>query len=502
MIARIARTAMLEMQGQNRPPLFFALSIALSMIAGTSFLGTNEAWAGDADGAAASANKTSTRVLNGTAKDREEVTSSIRLVPPTPVTHLLTGAQSHVQTVQPRMLNGGAQSRTLNGGTGTTQLNGGADAGKPPISVFNVPNAAKTDVYHPVLPSRITVIPQRTYTPSPTKWNYSITPKNGVMTWANGYASTKVAVPAHAAAMTVRPTTGAAPVRGVLQGADIVPVQRAGVDPVVSGAVRPGAPAKALEAAQRKLPTPPPAAALQATPKLLTELHTNEKRSLNWDEWYRRVCKVVYDQWELNQACPGKACVQVTVWSGREIEARVMTFTPVQDASRDLKKETLFRETALRAINSLGKTPVLDFPISSNRTKVVFDLDMNRSVNGPTGIQVSKFHDSEEINSKVSSKTGQNSGAARTTTAQRPTIKVSGYRNSKASARSARSGTHSQTAATVDGEPPPNALQTAAQSFVSKAFNGSMDMANSVSKRLQFLRWKDNSAPAANQNPH
>ncbi len=135
------------------------------------------------------------------------------------------------------------------------------------------------------------------------------------------------------------------------------------------------------------------AVALQATPKLLTEfIEGKYKRAANWSEWYQRICKIIYQHWLIDEACPGKACMRVTVWTGRYIESRVLSFTPVADLTRDASKETAFRETALRAINSLSKTQVLDFPEGNERNKIVFDLDMTRSVNGPSGCTVAAFH--------------------------------------------------------------------------------------------------------------
>ena len=468
------------------------------------------------------ATKTPPRLLNGTAKDREQVTSSIRLVLPTPEPHLLTGVQSHVLngSAQSSLLNGSTQSRTLNGSAGTTPLNAQTTAAPvKPVAVFNVPNAPRADVYHPVLPSRITVIPERTYTKPAAKWNYTLTPKNGIMNWSPGYASTKVPMqphvvtPVQAAVKPVLQQTSVSP--SMQQQIGVVPLRRPQVNtvlvqPSVNGAVQPVTkkPEAALEATAKKFPvppTPPPAVALQATPKLLTEMHANVKRSINWDEWYKRVCRVVYDNWEIDQANPGKACVRVTVWSGREIEARVLSFTPAQGASRDVTRETAFRETSLRAINSLEKTPVLDFPLRSNRGKIIFDLDMNRAVNGPSGIQVAAFHDVEETTGPASSKSLQHASSSSPASARTATagstlavVKSAGKTTAAKSAVKYSRASHSSSQPEPREETPaPNAFQAAAQSFASRAFTSSMDAANAVSKRLQFLRWKDPSAPAA-----
>jgi hypothetical protein len=500
--------------------------IACSMV--IAFADSSVASGTDADTAAqAQAAKSAPRVLNGSAKEREKVTSSIRLVLPTPEPHLLTGAQSHVLngSAQTGLLNGSAQSRTLNGSAGTTPLNSQASANpKPvkPVPAFSAPNAPRPDVYHPILPSRITVIPERTYIKPQAKWNYTMTPKNGIMTWSAGYASTKVTPQPHVATQaqpTTKPALQQTSVSASMQQQiGIVPVaQRAQINtalvhPSVNGVVQPGTKKgeAALEATAKKMATPatpPPAVALQAIPKLLTE-RSDMKRSINWDEWYKRVCQVVYDNWEIDQANPGKSCVRVTVWAGREIEARVLSFTPAQGASRDAKRETAFRETSLRAVNSLQKTPVLDFPLRSNRGKIIFDLDMTRAVDGPSGIQVAAFHDVEEVTGPGSYKnstraSASSSESARTAGASPPHVFVKAsakYVAAKSTAKSAAK--YSQTSNSAPAPEPakdtsaPNAFQTAAQSLASQAFRSSMDAANAVSKHLQFLRWKDPSAPA------
>ncbi len=475
----------------------------------------------DADsGTAAPAVKSTPRVLNGSAKDREQVTSSIRLVLPTPEPHLLTGAQSHALNGSAQT--GSTQSRTLNGSASTNPLNSQASAASAPakpVTVFGAPNVPRRDVYHPILPSRITVIPERTYVKPLTKWNYTMTPKNGIMTWSKDYASTNVTPPPSGVAQTqatMKPLLQQNSVTpSVQQQIGIVPLNRtqintAIVQPSVNGAVQPGNKKRdtALAATAKKI-MPPQAVALQATPKLLTE-RSNMKRSINWNEWYKRVCQVVYDNWEIDQANPGKSCVRVTVWSGREIEARVLSFTPAEGASRDAKRETAFRETSLRAVNSLEKTPVLDFPLTSNRGKIIFDLDMTRSIDGPSGIQVAALHDIEEATRPGSSKnssyaSASSSDSTRTGGVGSPHTFVKSsakYVAAKSTARYSQT-TSSPTATDFSNvTPTPNAFQTATQTFASQAYRSAMNVANEVSKHLQFLRWKDASRPAvAPQTP-
>lgn len=501
------------MQHKNR---LLNLVFPIACLANLTF--ADISFAGDTEtSSTAPSIKPSARVLDGSAKDREQVTSSIRLVPPTPEPHLLTGAQSHVLngSVRSPLLNGSTQTGILNGSSGKNPLNSQASATPAPsrsIPSFSTPSAPRADVYHPILPSRITVIPERTYVKPPAKWNYTATPKNGIMTWSAGYASTRVAVPARPAARNPGVTsaleqTSAVPTMqqniGIVPAAPRSGVNAALIQPSVKGVVQNTTkkPETALEAKARKIPVPqapPPAVALQATPKLLTELHSSAKRSVNWDEWYRRVCKVVYENWEIDMANPGRTCVRVTAWPGREIEARILSFTPAEGASRDARRETAFRETAMHAVNSLEKTPVLDFPLSSNRGKIVFDLDMNRAVNGPSGIQIAGFHDVEDTTGQASSRSSPHARNASTGNVSSPHALARSDANHgavKAVAGFTRTSSSLPAAQPQEESTAPNAFQTAAMSLASRAYRSSMDMANTISRHLQFLRWKDSSAP-------
>ncbi|HEY9681294.1 MAG TPA: hypothetical protein V6C86_06930 [Oculatellaceae cyanobacterium] len=342
-----------------------------------------------------------TRVLTGGAKDKEEINSSVRLMLPSP--------QAPKASPQARPLSAATQSTLLNGGAKSTMLNGSADTklvhgttgtfplGKGPSQSSGASAAPvlqitppKHDVVTPVSmgnPVRLTAPPTL-----PPKWNYTMTPKNGVMTWAPGYT---VGTVKEKPASGVRLQLSQPSVNGTLSkkmGFEAV------AQPIPTVEVNAALKSKNVNAAMlggdaKKLPSAPPAMALQATPQLLTEVHS-KSIAINWSDWYRRICRCVYDQWLLDEATPGRALARVTVWPGREIEARVLNFTPAEEV-RDAKRETAFRETALRAINSLEKTSVLDYPIQSSRQKIVFDLDMARSVSGPSGCQVAALHDIE-----------------------------------------------------------------------------------------------------------
>jgi hypothetical protein len=341
-----------------------------------------------------------TRVLTGGAKDKEAVNSSVRL--------MLPAAPAPKPAAPTKSLNGSAASATLNVGAKSTNLNGGVDSklmhgttgtfplghGPPQSSGASVPTVQITpnrDVIKPFLPMGTPV--RLTAPPTPPKWDYTATPKNGIMTWVPGYKIDHLKDNQQTGARLQMGNPFVNATLSKKMGFEAVAQPIPGVE-VVNAALK----SKKVDAAllggdAKKLSKAPPAMALQATPQLLTELHS-KNFAINWTDWYRRICRCVYDQWLLDQASPGRAQVRVTVWPGREIEARVLDFTPVED-TRDAKRETQFRETALRAINSLERTSILDYPLQSSRQKIVFDLDMARSVNGPAGCQVAVLHDIE-----------------------------------------------------------------------------------------------------------
>lgn len=391
-----------------------------------------QAWAADAADTSSAANSVgaagdSSRLLNGSAKDKAELTPSVKLLPPEKQTHLLNG------NANVKQFNGQAQSTP----------------GRP-VYPAQVSMPAYTPVRQyprtvtPILPARIYV--ERPHTPfvypAVPKWNYTLTPKNGIMTWAPGYGSTRVAQQMRVQPTPVRTATFAPQViRGTPFGAGIVPGAHPSTDTGVKMLQKQGVAAV------------PAAEALRATPELFTEPHSSTmKRSVTWGEWYKRVCTVIYDQWKLDGACPGKATVQVTVWPGRDIEGKVLNFTAVSDAARDATQETAFRETALRAINSLRRTETLDFPEQTRRTKVVFDLDMNRSVNGPSGCQVAAFHDTENFTEVVRA-----GSAARTAAA--PKVKGGAASKPSATKHAKTTAKHAVSAAAASTHPSKKAPQ-------------------------------------------
>jgi hypothetical protein len=134
---------------------------------------------------------------------------------------------------------------------------------------------------------------------------------------------------------------------------------------------------------------------LQAQAKLLPGLQTSD-RIISWNDWYNRVSHAIYDRWENADTGPGTVRIRCVVKSTCNISAQVTGFTAAPDLERDVIKETQFRETALRSVNLVDNTPVLEFPFMSNRHEVTFELDLKRSVDGPGRCEV-VFADSETV---------------------------------------------------------------------------------------------------------
>jgi hypothetical protein len=146
---------------------------------------------------------------------------------------------------------------------------------------------------------------------------------------------------------------------------------------------------KTAELAKRPSMIHPEIPQLRSTPQLLTELLAPKpKQNLNWDDWYKRVCRVIYDQWLLDDTCAGKTTVHVTVWSSLDLECKIVDFSPAQGAIRDGAKESSFRKAALKAVNCLQRCAVLEFPVHCVQNKIDFDLDMSRGVYESDGCRV------------------------------------------------------------------------------------------------------------------
>jgi hypothetical protein len=122
-----------------------------------------------------------------------------------------------------------------------------------------------------------------------------------------------------------------------------------------------------------------------ARPGLLSSISANQKVA-DWPTWYKVVANAIYSHWQTLDVCPGIAHLEVTVQAGHDVSGRVTDFTPAPDIERNTAAETQFRETAVGAVDHVGYFEVPDFPTKTKA--VVFDIDLKRTVDGPTGVTV------------------------------------------------------------------------------------------------------------------
>lgn len=161
----------------------------------------------------------------------------------------------------------------------------------------------------------------------------------------------------------------------------------------LSGVWHSGSPTPALLANQGVLSQPQFAKVLVgpepmvATGLLLPQLRAQAVEKLTWDEWYKRVARAIYCRWQYAEVGPGSATLRMVVTKDRDISCQLIDFTPAPDIKRDVAAETLFRESAVKAVNMVTKFEIPDLP-PMDTDKVVFDLDLKRVVDGPIGVDV------------------------------------------------------------------------------------------------------------------
>lgn len=201
---------------------------------------------------------------------------------------------------------------------------------------------------------------------APPKFSFTLTPRNGIMSWQPGH------------------------------GVKLVPQA---VKPVfVSNAVSSRLTTPSLLGTRTVLPSPA-VQPLLAVPLALPQVQQlNEaQHTLTWDEWYERISGAIYQQWQRARVCPGEATVHVIVFRSRSVDCQVKEFNPAIDVTRDSGQEGAFRQAAIRAVYALNKCQILEFPYSSRRQKIEFEMDFKRAIDGPQGCRVAPIHDVEDL---------------------------------------------------------------------------------------------------------
>jgi hypothetical protein len=127
---------------------------------------------------------------------------------------------------------------------------------------------------------------------------------------------------------------------------------------------------------------------MKATPLLLPELKSkSDEKASSWEGWYKHVANAVYARWEYVEVGPGAATVEVTLTPNQDVSCRLVDFTPAQGVERNIVAETKFREAAIRAVNNVRSYEIGN-PPSADYKKVVFDVELSRTVNGPIGVYI------------------------------------------------------------------------------------------------------------------
>ncbi|MBK9143322.1 MAG: hypothetical protein IPM23_12540 [Candidatus Melainabacteria bacterium] len=238
-----------------------------------------------------------------------------------------------------------------------------------------------TSATHPLFSQAHTSPP-----PRPAPWNpnssaVSHTPANGLMTYSPGLAVKEIPQPKH---MTPDPYHHLPIIRHSPYGAvAFSPGYQVHVS--VPGSTREGLGGSwsAQESSAKG------AAGLNASPLLLKGISARPVTA-SWQQWFRLTAGAIYARWKHAEVGPGTAHVQVTVTVNQDISGIVEDFTPAEGVERDVKAETEFREAALRSVDLISRYEIPRFPRGSDRKKVVFNVELRRTVTGEAGFDVQK----------------------------------------------------------------------------------------------------------------
>lgn len=218
-----------------------------------------------------------------------------------------------------------------------------------------------------------------TVTSPPMAYDPVAATHNGVTAFAPGYEVTVISH--NKGAVTWTP------------GYELSKIAQGAYKETLSGVWHTGSPTPPLLATQGVLKQPEFAKVLVgpepmvATGLLLPQLRAQAVEKLTWDEWYKRVARAIYCRWQYAEVGPGSATIRMVVTRDRDISCQLIDFTPAPDIKRDVAAETLFRESAVKAVNMVTKFEIPDLP-PLDTDKVVFDLDLKRVVDGPIGVDV------------------------------------------------------------------------------------------------------------------
>jgi len=140
---------------------------------------------------------------------------------------------------------------------------------------------------------------------------------------------------------------------------------------------------------------PPVQPELKAMP---TVLPGRLQAPANWDEWYQRIARAIYQRWKQNSTGPGSAILTITVFNSRDVDSKVTEFVPALDAERNAQTESAFKDVALKSVSSLSGDDIWQFPASAASLKhIVFDMELKHAVGETAGCKVVHMHDGAKI---------------------------------------------------------------------------------------------------------
>jgi len=300
-------------------------------------------------------------VLNGGLQDNQQMQSSLKLMvgPPEAPT-------------PPMKLN----VQQFSGGTQYSPGRPAPALPPPPRPALN----AGVNFRNPVFPQPPMVQPgfippPRFVPPPPPKWNYTMTPKNGIMTYSPGLAIKRLPQPRpilqQRANLTLAfPNTNA---RAIIPTTNL---QLLGTGAHVTN--------------YASLPVPLKATELSLAPKPPVK---HLLPPINWEAWYQRVVHTIYADWRVKAVGPGKTTLLITVYDTKNIDCKVIDFSPADGAERNVKAEEAFKESALHTIRSLDGGDVWAFPVEAIRPKkIVFDMQFDHAVGNTPGCAVIHTH--------------------------------------------------------------------------------------------------------------
>jgi len=242
----------------------------------------------------------------------------------------------------------------------------------PPFMQGNVNDRFRRTVFVPSVP------------PPPTKWNYTMTPKNGIMTWTPGYETkniTSLRPAIRATILNVHPALSLKGVNGNLLNTNVsLSTHALSATPLLLGGSRSSVASQMVHAPE-----------LKATQLAMPKPKQTWRRTANWNDWYKQIATAVFQEWRQSDTQAGVATVRVKVFRSCDIDCELAAFEPAKDLKRDATREVSFKEAAVRSVDDLNRSPVWQFPdIDPLPKQVIIDLEMKRKVGGAAGCAVTR----------------------------------------------------------------------------------------------------------------